>query len=358
MATQAYTIYSHYDPADRKLLEIETGQVETEESWVLESTEAFPRRLAPAPRFVPASKDYSASDSTQPEASSSRKQDSDVSDWYRSLPRERKTVQVQATISASSESAKPAVERMKATKNDWFILNALKSQATPLPVQSNSTLADLLDRNPPPRPSEPKFTPPIFLAIGPSNKGFSILERSGWSEGEALGRDVVRKAKDKAREESTTTINTPIDSDSDIWQVKHVPTIDLTLSDSEEADVDLTIPSDDDNSPHAHKALFTSIATFSDDDNSAHARKALLTPIATVLKSDRLGIGLKAKSAGPYKESVKRVTHSAAALAAHMKASQDLHRWKKHHGRGRRGFAKRQKEEEDRRRAMVAYMNT
>ena len=60
-----------------------------------------------------------------------------------------------------------------------------------------STLADLLSRNPPPRPSEPTFRPPVFLTIGPSNKGFAMLERKGWQEGEGLGSArVERKPKE------------------------------------------------------------------------------------------------------------------------------------------------------------------
>lgn len=261
-------------------------------------------------------------------------------DWYRSLKRtdaESSKSQPEVTKEVQSEPFRPAVE--KPTKNNWFILNALKSQDPPVATQSSSswTLADLLDRNPPPRPSEAKFTPPVWLAIGPSNKGFNMLERNGWTEGEALGRDVVRQTK-KSRQ--VETVDVQIGSDDDVWQVKQVPIIDLTLSDSEsdqrEAPPNQPLP----------------------DDNSPYARKALLTPISTVLKSDRLGIGLKAKTTGPYKESVKRVTHSAAALAAHTKASEDLKRRKKLHRRGQRGFAKRRREEEDQRRAMVAYLNT
>jgi len=82
----------------------------------------------------------------------------------------------------------------------------------------------------------------------------------------------------------------------------------------------------------------------------------LLTPIATVLKSDRLGIGLKAKTLGLYKTSQKRVTHNAAALAAHVKAAEETRRRMKEHGRGRRGYEKQRRMEEERRKAMLAFL--
>lgn len=236
----------------------------------------------------------------------------------------------------------------KPTKNNWFILNALKSQQQQnLSSQPPSTLADLLERDPP-RSSEAKFKPPVWLAIGPSNKGFAMLERSGWCEGEPLGPDFIRRqtsGKGKAKEtECRQTISVPLGNEDDgIWQVKQVSTIDLTLSD----------PDSDDERPDS-----LNIINHEPDDDSPYARKALLTPLATVLKSDRLGIGLKAKTTGPYKESVKRVTHSAAALMAHAKASEDLKRWKKSHGRGQRGFTKQRRDEEEQRRAMIAYLNS
>jgi hypothetical protein len=45
-----------------------------------------------------------------------------------------------------------------------------------------------------------------------------------------------------------------------------------------------------------------------------------------MLKSDRLGVGPKAKMEGPYRSSVKRVTSNASALAAYLKAAEDMGR--------------------------------
>lgn len=120
--------------------------------------------------------------------------------------------------------------------------------------------------------------------------------------------------------------------------------IDLTLSDdssessSEDEDEDMPTPA----------AGPTSLT---------HGGKALLTPIPTVLKSDRLGIGLKAKTFGPYKASLKRVTHNTAALSAHLQANEHMRRLKSKVGRGSRGFAKVSKREAANRKNLLAYLN-
>ena len=43
-----------------------------------------------------------------------------------------------------------------------------------------------------------------------------------------------------------------------------------------------------------------------------------------IWKSDRLGIGFKTKTECPYRSSVKRMTHNAAALVAHLNAAEDM----------------------------------
>jgi len=96
---------------------------------------------------------------------------------------------------------------------------------------------------------------------------------------------------------------------------------------------------------------------FAGEGSASHMQRSLLTPLPTVLKADRLGVGLKAKTEGPYKQSKKRVTHSAAALAAHIRSAEEMRRNKAIVGRGRRGFAKIHKKEEGRRKALLAYLN-
>lgn len=221
-----------------------------------------------------------------------------------------------------------------------------------------------------------------------------MLQNQGWSEGEGLGTgnsghsgndardDRAKMEQQKARKRSRLDHHRPSprppsqeqpeeateehvlvggdDDDEPIIEVRkkvHVPIIDLTQSDTEE-DVD----DDNDNDSPAPPAsvddnstgLTSTSATTSDPRG---AQTALLTPLPTILKSDRLGIGLKAKTEGPYRSSVKRVTHNAAALAAHLKAAEDMRRTQRELGKGRRAYARAERVERERRQKMMAYLS-
>jgi hypothetical protein len=213
------------------------------------------------------------------------------------------------------------------------------------------------------------YSPPVWLALGPSNKGFTMLQRSGWNEGEGLGPRVRRRARiegdfidtkehpEQKKPQSETrriAVKNDVEWDEGVQEIQNVDVIDLTLSDFEE---EVHESSSNENTPkfcHPPNPLATS---FRPADPDPHSPKALLTPIATVLKSDRLGIGLKAKTVGPHRASQKRVTHGAAALAAHIKAAEDARKQKAAIGRGRRGYAKLAKKEQERRQKMLAYLN-
>ncbi|KAJ7644215.1 hypothetical protein FB45DRAFT_897246 [Roridomyces roridus] len=313
MATTAFTIYSHYDPADRERLERETGQIPDEqaldpsEAWEAEANATFKRKLAPPPRFVPA-----GSAIPSPAAStSSSKSSSDVASWYKSLT-ETTSVTRPVHVSAGSSTRAARIPETQRNKNNWFIMKAITTEPTITTTATPSTLADILARDPPPLPHEQQYSPPVWLAIGPTNKGFEMLQNSGWSEGEALGVGSGPRLKKEVTDE----------------------VIDLTVSDSEDED--------------------EAIATSPDMEAD---RKALVTPLATVLKSDRLGIGLKAKTTGPYRASQKRITHNAAAMLAHTKAAEESRKQKHTNGRGHRAFARQRKAEEATRRRQLAYMN-
>ncbi|KAK7056877.1 hypothetical protein VNI00_002594 [Paramarasmius palmivorus] len=377
MATTAYTIYSHYDPEQRKELEFETGQIErpdtdtADSEWEAEATTAFKRKLAPPPRFVPATFQFDdwavAGSSTSKAEPDSSPPQNDVANWYRSLTKDmNKTVaSVPNTVASTptpsrtpSTSSLPTAKIPRSTRNDWFIRNALQSDNADRPSSAPpSTLADILARDPPPRASEEQFHPPVFLAIGPSNKGYAMLENSGWTEGEALGPDVIRQARPKKRrcgpDRNVKKEVIEVDlGDEDVKEMRQV--IDLTQSDDESAsnsDGSYEV-SEEDDSEEMHIPISQPSST------ADPMRKALITPIPTVLKSDRLGIGLKAKTVGPYKASMKRVTHNSAALAEHLQRAEETRRRKKEHGRGHRAFARKYKEEQRRRDDMLAYMNS
>ncbi|KAK7469300.1 hypothetical protein VKT23_003784 [Stygiomarasmius scandens] len=383
MATEAYTIYSHYDPKDREELERETGQIQEEaEVWEAEARATYKRRAAAPPRFVPASS-ATLSEWSSPGASSSKQKlpttcpEDGVAGWYRSLTSRSSTPTTtpnrqtpSSSVSQNAPKPFPTTQPMKADKNNWFIqnvVNSMEPKPDAQPAASPATLADILARDPPPLPSEEQFRPPVFLAIGPANKGFAMLQNSGWSEGEALGPDVIRRSRrpdfdleDGSREykkqrvikQEEVELST---EDADVKEIRSVSVIDLTLSDDDADDVGDGV---DENSDQNRDEDDIGRLSASDENTSGHGRKALITPLTTVLKSDRLGIGLKAKTEGPYKSSVKRVTHNAAALAAHLQNTENTKQRKQMYGHGRRGIAREYKEEQMKRQQMLAYFNS
>ncbi|KAJ7485973.1 hypothetical protein B0H11DRAFT_1132298, partial [Mycena galericulata] len=140
MATTAHTIYSHYDPAQRKRLERETGQIPQEidsaEEWDAEANLTFKRQLAPPPRFVPAASD-SVSSLPKPDPRPS-KSTSDVAGWYKSLTQttnsagpSRASSSSPATAGSSTQAAPRKPERR--SKNNWFIMSAIAAEPAPAP---------------------------------------------------------------------------------------------------------------------------------------------------------------------------------------------------------------------------------
>ncbi|KAF8737735.1 hypothetical protein AX14_012401 [Amanita brunnescens Koide BX004] len=400
MATVTHTIYSHYDPKDRKKLERETGQLtdelEAAASWV---TEPPKYRRPGAPRFVAATSACDTWDIIH--ASSSRQKlnhegagiGSETVNWYRFLRGslvDEEAIGKRASSALAQSSSSMSSE--KRDKNNWIIMNAMNTtQSEPLSSRATSklkapTLADILARDPPPKPNERKYTPPVWLEIGPGNKGFAMLQKSGWSEGEPLGPDIVRRkratdemgddlfagkqarvrGKDKGKGRRPET---PLDAN----QVRPKEVIDLTWSDSdsdgghvrssvnpERLGVAAPVVKSEfvERERTASRSVSLEPQEIERGDETAYGRRALLTPLATTLKSDRLGIGLKAKTVGPYKESKKRVTHNAAALAAHIRGAEELRKRKKKLGRGRKGFEREYKKGAMKREMMLAYMNS
>lgn len=404
MATVTHYIRSHYDPKDKEALQIATGQIpaehppeaEEEDPWQTESAFGAERRIAAAPRFVPAAISYDEVNNMlggmpqaalQPPALELKE---DVGGWYRSLTK-RNTGPEQKPLATTSQSSfstthistpdpgsvlrtdKPAAARARTDKNNWFITRVLQSEPPPsTPSTPASTLADILEREPP-VPKQP-VKPPVFLALGPSNKGWGMLQQSGWNEGEGLGANAPRRtrlpeswstnptassSKVKLHSEpgsgrvqaKTERQEVALDLDGEITELRAVEVVDLTLSDSDSDN------SDEDEIEAIPGPSTSHPATIEEEDPASSHSKPLLTPIPTVLKSDRLGIGLKAKTVGPYKASKKRVTHNQAALAAHVRANEDMRRMKALIGRGSRGFARLAKAESEQRRRLIASLN-
>ncbi|TCD61615.1 hypothetical protein EIP91_008159 [Steccherinum ochraceum] len=391
MATIARYIYSHYDPPTKpRNPDVQEtpndSRLDNEEPdpWQTESTFGAQKRLGRAPRFVPAIISYDEINDmigspaeAQQRISTKEEKNQDVSAWYRSLTRGTITPASAADGSGTSTtlSSRPQTPldvlalvpststsrpRPTVTKNDWFIRKALQDQPSSTSATPPPTLADILEREPPAATKEQALRPPVFLALGPSNRGYTMLERSGWSEGEALGPYAVRKQRPaqgveggserrkRARSEDRKLVveemqqEVAYGSDGDVSEVRKVEVVDLTLSDSDvEEDAEIK-PETSDEQPEQQRS---------------HDGKALLTPIPTILKADRLGIGLKAKTVGPYRVSKKRVTHNQAALAAHTQSTEEMKRMKKIMGRGTRAFARAAKADSEQRRQLLASLN-
>ncbi|KAF7768034.1 hypothetical protein Agabi119p4_7277 [Agaricus bisporus var. burnettii] len=430
MATTSYTIYSHYDPdKDKERLQLETNQVpdtdtetdadankgpdDDDKLWREAASASFLRAQRPPPKFVPATISYGfdsdAGPSTSKHTTSSSSLGTSLSSWYRSLamandsgPSSYQPRPSSAPVSTSSsveESKKSLKERRNRTqtkknKDDWFIQKVLQSApSSSAPSTPPPTLADILARDPPPLPSEPKYHPPVWLEIGPSNRGFTMLQKGGWNEGEALGAggrggsrglhtqsssssstttSYLDKGKHKTRDTEMTMMKLEKKREqqdghgpSDVRPAEKISNdvIDLTLTDSE-SEIDEEVgdigvkEEEEEEFSEAHNERIRNTNRKEGPNDNSHGGTALLTPIATVLKLDRLGIGLKAKTEGPYKASVKRVTHHAAALNAHMKAAQEARKRREKFGRGRRGYERQKRGEEERRQNLIAYMNS
>lgn len=362
MATVTHIIRSHYDPADREKLERETGQRTDDQAdpWQTESSFSAQRRIRAAPTFVPATISYdewgvplrTSSPTVAPEKPDQPSTSS--AEWYRSLTASSSSRQAPPPRPSSAPSPRARdtrppqkPHRASVTKSEWFISKALRSEPPTAPSSPAPSLADLLARDPPPLPAEGRYNPPVWLHIGPSNRGFGMLQRSGWNEGEGLGAHVVRS---RARDVGDERASSPVKVEEDVAGVQSTPeVIDLTLSDSEVSE----------DAFEDYDIVQGSVQTeaYAGEASASHMQRSLLTPLPTILKADRLGIGLKAKTEGPYKQSRKRVTHNAAALAAHIRSAEEMRRNKGAVGKGRRGFAKIHKREEDRRKAMLAYLN-
>ncbi|KZT73915.1 hypothetical protein DAEQUDRAFT_721406 [Daedalea quercina L-15889] len=390
MATVTHYIYSHYDPEQREELQKATGQIpepeEPGDPWQTESSFGAQRRLAGAPRFVPAIVSYDEINNMmgvpQVTPATAEEPSVEVSSWYRSLTRSSSVPVIEEERPIASTSTLPTIPRspspsvstssvqpkpLRSNRNDWFITRALRSEPQTGRSTPAETLADILSRDPPPDSSGKSFTPSVFLHLGPSNRGYAMLEKSGWNEGEPLGAGVVRRAR--GAEEATPPGSVKDekgkacvkeeqrevkwDPDGDICEVRKVDVIDLTLSESEDEPEDSKAETDDPDLPN----LSTSSPVAEMDASSFHNPKALLTPLPTILKSDRLGIGLKAKTIGPYKASKKRVTHNQAALARHIRETEELRRMKSLVGRGTKGFARLAKAETESRRRLLASLN-
>ncbi|KDQ62300.1 hypothetical protein JAAARDRAFT_455313 [Jaapia argillacea MUCL 33604] len=326
--------------------------------WVTESTFSAQRRVAGAPRFVKAIIRDGEWGMVGPDESGKGKErerergEEGVAGWYRKMVLERErsgtsgvtmdhTVKDGTSTSVSAPPSLPSspkptpqphpLQPNRPRKQNWFVSKPLSMPGTPAPTRKE-TLADILARSPPPDAREGRVEVPVFLGLGPENRGWGMLERSGWREGEGLGVYGRRGLGSRKRREEKGKREV-IDVDAG------VEVIDLTLSDSE---------AEGGSEEEDGKEEETVEEVYEYDPS----RKALLTPLATVFKADKLGIGVRAKKGR------RRVTHASAAMREHVKRTAEMKRKREEVGRGRRAFERLSKQEQEQRRALLGYMNT
>jgi len=285
--------------------------------------------------------------------------------WYQSLARNSSS----GSSTPKTEDTKPPITNFnpptpqpqphrKPTKNDWFITRALQSAEAPTRSSASTpTLPEILARDAPPLPSEPRFVPKTWIALGPTNRGFGMLMKSGWQEGEGLGARPTQVKEestgesgdsprpDKGKRKVSATMQ---ETSSDI-KTEEPDIIDLTLSDDSDSEQE---PDLLDNHPSSSTRPITTTS----------GSKPLLTPLPTILKSDRYGLG------HPSNRKKRAITHTAQALRKHVRASEAMRqhqirteRLREHQadvGRGARGYARSQKKEARERQGMLAYMNS
>ena len=396
MSLVCHTIVSRYTPQQRDPVK---AVDEEDNAWRTESAFGHTRlHSRPAPSFVPATLEYDeygmpkTSGLVHPGPSNSNDPSRDVSAWYQGLtgrlsanlekqPSKANPQHPSSTPPASQSSPTPdsSAQRSHLDSNpkrrNWF--TSCPSQGTATHISKPSTLADLLSRNPPPLPSDPTFMPPVFLTIGPSNKGFSMLQRKGWQEGEGLGSGrVERKSKNTldyprklevAFQERNIKPQKLVSRlfDADLMpvlnDVKH-EVVDLTLPDlvveqnSSQNIIDLTLSDPDSGEDDAVNEDTVDQHEDASCQPTSHGTM-LITPIATTLKADRLGIGLKA-ARHSRNVKAKAVTHTSAALAAHIRSGHQARIDRGRHGRGSRGFARARRKEERERVDLLAYMKS
>lgn len=235
-----------------------------------------------------------------------------------------------------------------------------------------------------------------------------MLQKSGWNEGEALGpyaaRVKVKEAGDvgsilgeekaekregKQREVKVEYIEVPatrkrVREDDEVTEVRKVETIDLTLDSDDESESDSDEVKEEPRIDGTQLAGDVKAQEVEDDDaldtsRDGHGGTALLTPISTILKSDKLGIGLKPKltssasSKGAYRVPVLKDTRrnqvqagasrgfrvtSTQGVLDELRRREKEERERREFGKGRRGKERKRRKEEQERKGLLAYMNT
>ncbi|KAG8808643.1 hypothetical protein FRC17_003857 [Serendipita sp. 399] len=310
--------------------------------------------------------------------------DGGIGDWYMSLQRSQRkeppprrvsgTKSKDKALPVSSEGGLKEVSGPeRPIQNNWF---RPASSVSLQERKQSSSLAEMLRREPP-NPENP-LVPPVYYAIGPTNKGYEMLTKGGWEEGQPLGpaaasasasassvqgvrysRQVEKKEKwvtlygsmpkllvpkvDGAGVEVVDISREEEESESSSWEDDDTPMFEQATNDG----------------PAAPGAIEPRIRS----GEVSKFDKPILTPIPVALKNDRVGLGAEKRK--------RLVTHSSLAIQHHIQQGRinqkhhisEMRRMERDHlrgtyDRGKRAYARKAKEEEEKRKRLREYMKS
>jgi hypothetical protein len=353
MATTAFRIVSHYEPEQRH-----DTPTESEQDTLWRAGPSFSRRYDKPPKFVASSagiRDEGESlpivPATAAPVSNLDSGPPSLADWYKSLERRPDSPRSVRTESESSATASNVKQPSSTpiSRREWFIKSALNSQQQSAPTYRSSsvysTIGDIITRNPPkplppsPPPKKRSFNGHVWNALGPENRGYGLLQRYGWSEGQGLGVGSLRDSQIPTPSQSqSSAIPTQVESSSEGEMVSGGDSYEEPIDLTEDVVIDLTLSSDDEEAAAEDQTPDNSHRNSQTPPSSElHGRTTLLVPLPIVPKPDRLGIGLKSN---PNSKDFRREKLAEKKVQV-RKAERNL-------------MLKRQSEE---RKRMLAYMN-
>ncbi|KAG8760339.1 hypothetical protein FRC14_003351 [Serendipita sp. 396] len=382
MALNAYTIYSDNG---ENLGYNDEGQLQGG-SGLQNPNEERSQRVHV--HFVPARGGYDEfgrpTDITQFSRDAKEPEDGGVGDWYLSLQRSQAT---KSTIRRPVDSKLKGKSRLTSSKEESMDSNGSETPIKPNWFQSSSnltlaerdqssSLAEMLRRDPP-NPENP-LVPPVYYAIGPTNKGYEMLTKGGWEEGQPLGPQSSMKGSSSDIGSSANSLQTRPVKKKEKWSTLYgsmpkllVPKASGTGIDivdiSREVEESESSSSEDDGTrmfaPTTGDKSTPSTGSLPAFRGSRKVDAPILTPIAVALKNDRAGLGAEKRK--------RLVTHSALAIQHHMQQGQTNHRnhisemrrmerghLRGKYGRGKRAYARKAKDEEEKRNRLREYMNS
>jgi hypothetical protein len=229
----------------------------------------------------------------------------------------------------AAEEADHSVDQEDTDGHDIAQLIEPSLASAPIP-QPSTSLASMLSLPP---PGQAKYEAPTHFHIKPNNKGWKLLERSGWSGKGGLGRPEGWEEHLQVKKEDMETVKQEEGLEGIVSGSKEEHAIDL------DAVIDLTDMDDESNAiEHEVEVAVAGPTRFGEQqlhqaEIEAHQARAPLigpgrvAPVATYLKHDLSGIGHKPPHraysslrpndpAAKPKTLKKKVTHTVADMRA------------------------------------------